>query len=220
MTGNLLMKPFPITRAKYRNAVNYCIAAVVLVSVAPQFVHVSGLLAAAVLTVATGAALALRFFTNIAEDHPRHDHDGGDFKAEGLRLPVVVRPRPVVSWQKSVLGYHIIQGAYLVRPTDLLAGDPQSTNHFIANLLMQKSAHHKIPQTERMKLFLLNEFAGSESNPWIMEVPIGSVNLRIRGDMVELHVVPVRKQAARETEPEVRSFLQDYVQSRTNSIAH
>jgi hypothetical protein len=217
------MRSFPITQAHYRTGINACIAAVLFVSLAPQFVHINSWVVAAVLVLAVGPALALRFFSNILDNRQDDDTGDGDLAVQRLRHPATIppRPTPVLWYRHGPVGYIIANSQ--ARPAGFVdavyesPSDLEIANQLLTHLLVHRPIHQKIPQTERIRSLLLEGFAGSE-NPWMMDVAIGSVNLRIRGSVVELHVLPIRKQAVREPQTHDRSIFTDFGPSR--SMAH
>lgn len=189
MTGRFALKSFPITEANYRAAINVCIGVAIVASIAPQFMQVKNWLIWVILVASAGIALALRFSCDLSKGS---DGQGYEPDAERDLLPVIVPFHPPVTMSSKASSLRPV--AYLVHQS---YSDREIAHYLLNHLLTSRAIHHKIPQTERIKQQLLDEFAGHE-NPWMVDVPIGSINLRIRGNFVDIHVLPVRKQGIRD----------------------
>lgn len=215
------MPSFPMSPAQYRKAINACIAAVMLVAVGQQFFHIDSWLVATILALATALALGLRFCSTPEAKHPRLAESSQEeaAHAEIDHLPAIIRGRSVPSvWSKSDHADLAALYAHLqIAANSGLAAERDIADQLLSRLLSHRTIHQKIPQSERIRQILLDEFAGYE-NPWMKEVPIGAVKLRIRGNFVELHIVPTRKHTAREETAQSRKFFPDL--SIARSIAH
>ncbi|MBB4391778.1 hypothetical protein [Bradyrhizobium sp. ERR14] len=218
------MPKFSMSHAHYRKAINACIAAVILVAVGQQFFHIDSWLVAVILASATALALGLRFFCSTSDNHQptRVESSLEDKEAADVlkQLPAIIRSRSLATvWPKS--DYTDLMALYVanlqVAASSELAAERDIADQLLSRLLSHRTIHQKIPQSERIRQVLLDEFAGYE-NPWMKDVPIGAVHLRIRGNFVELHVVPTRKQSAREEIAQSRKIFPDLSMAR--SVAH
>jgi hypothetical protein len=212
MNGRLIVKSFPISEVRYRTTINICIAAALFVSVVQQFIAIDKWVIWLTLALAAGAALFLRFFgyfpQNCEGKQPAPETTSVQPRSETrVALPVLASPRqPPVLWSKASSPWPAFY-AHLDGEFEI-----EIAHQLLSHLLLHRSFHQKIPQTERIKQQLLEEFSGHD-NPWMMDVPIGSVSLRIRGNLVELHVIPARKQATREMQSTKLST--DFLAART-----
>ncbi|WP_316159817.1 hypothetical protein [Bradyrhizobium sp. SZCCHNRI20481] len=217
------MPSFAMSHAQYRKAINACIAAVILVAVGQQFFHIDSWLVATILALATALALGLRFYSTSEDEQQRlvEPSQAEVAPAEVLEhLPAIIHGRSVPTiWSKS--DYADLVALYVanlpIAAHSELMAERIIADQVLSRLLSNRTIHQKVPQSERIRQMLLDEFAGYDS-PWMKEVPIGAVKLRIRGNFVELHIVPTRKQAARDEIAQSRKIFPDLSVAR--SISH